>query len=170
MSVCDRTGELHHRPAVEVMVAAMHSGKRNSPGPWSMPPAAPSDPEGAMRTPMATSNSPTDGHSARRKAGLDDLQVHNLRHTVGMRLRKAGVAEDTRADILWHSRQGMTAHYSQAHVHEVRAALELIMNEAGTQNRSLRSLAREARQQRAVPPVPSGSLRQKKNGLDACGI
>ena len=102
--------------------------------------------------------------TARRKAGLDDLHVHDLRHTVGMRLREAGVAEDTRADILWHSRPGMTAHYSQAQVREVRAALELIKNEGDTQNRSLRSLAREARQQRAVSPVPSGSLQQRKTG------
>ena len=29
--------------------------------------------------------------TARRKAGLGDLHVHDLRHTVGMRLREAGV-------------------------------------------------------------------------------
>ena len=96
--------------------------------------------------------------TARKKAGLGDLHVHDLRHTVGMRLREAGIDEDTRADILWHTRPGMTAHYSQAQVREVRAALELIKDEAGLQNRSLRSLAKEARQER----VPSGSLRQEK--------
>jgi integrase len=63
---------------------------------------------------------------ARREAGLGDLHVHDLRHTVGMRLREAGVSEDTRADILCHKRPGMTAHYSQAQVLEIRAALELI--------------------------------------------
>jgi integrase len=35
--------------------------------------------------------------TARRRAGMADLQVHDLRHTVGM--REAGVREDTRADM-----------------------------------------------------------------------
>jgi integrase len=51
----------------------------------------------------------------RARRGLD-LRPHDLRHTVGMRLREAGVSEATRADILWHSREGMTAHYSVAQV------------------------------------------------------
>ena len=33
---------------------------------------------------------------------LDDLRNHDLRHTVGMRLREANVRESTVADILWH--------------------------------------------------------------------
>lgn len=48
---------------------------------------------------------------ARRIAGIPDLHIHDLRHTVGMRLREAGIREETIADILWHARQGMTAHY-----------------------------------------------------------
>jgi hypothetical protein len=31
-----------------------------------------------------------------------------------LRLREAGVSDATRADILWHTREGMTAHYSVA--------------------------------------------------------
>jgi integrase len=41
--------------------------------------------------------------TARRKAGLGDLHVHDLLHTVGMRLREAGVAKNTISDVLWHS-------------------------------------------------------------------
>jgi integrase len=37
-------------------------------------------------------------HNARTKAGLGDLHRHDLRHTVGMRLREAGVAESTIAE------------------------------------------------------------------------
>lgn len=37
--------------------------------------------------------------TARRRAGMADLHVHDLRHTVGMGLREAGVREDTRADM-----------------------------------------------------------------------
>ena len=95
---------------------------------------------------------------ARSKAGLGDLHVHDLRHTVGMRLREAGVAKETRSIILWHKDHGMTAHYSAAQVREVRSALELIIRETGCENRSLRSLAKEARRMR----VPSGSLQQEE--------
>jgi len=38
--------------------------------------------------------------TAREKAGLGDLHVHDLRHTVGMRLREMGVPESCIADVL----------------------------------------------------------------------
>ena len=63
-----------------------------------------------------------------------------------------------RAIILWHKDHNMTTHYSQAQVLEVRDALERIKEETGRENRSLRSLAKEAREGR----VPSESLRQEK--------
>lgn len=81
----------------------------------------------------------------RRKVGLPDLHVHDLRHTVGMRLREAGVAEATISDILWHTRVGMTAHYSVAQVREIYDALERLTSETHRQNRSLAMIAREAR-------------------------
>jgi integrase len=52
--------------------------------------------------PLAMMNN-TAWQQARREIGLPDLHVHDLRHTVGMRLREAGVPESTVADILWHS-------------------------------------------------------------------
>lgn len=107
--------------------------------------------------PVETMNN-TAWQRARREAGLEYLHVHDLRHTVGMRLRECGVREDMRADILWHRNRSMTAHYSQAQVLEVRQALELITEETGQENRSLRSLAKETRAKR----VPSPSLQQKK--------
>ena len=69
--------------------------------------------------------------------------MHDLRHTVGMRLREAGVKEETIADILWHNRRGMTAHYSMAQIVEIRDALELITDERNRFNKSLASLIRE---------------------------
>ena len=47
---------------------------------------------------------------------MTDLHVHDLRHTVGMRLREAGVPESTVADILWPSNPSMTRHYSMAQI------------------------------------------------------
>lgn len=80
---------------------------------------------------------------ARRKAGLPDLHVHDLRHTVGMRLREAGVPESTVSDILWHSSPSMTRHYSQAQIVELFKALEKIKEDSGGWNKSLATLRRE---------------------------
>jgi integrase len=89
------------------------------------------------------------------------LPVHDMRHTVGMRLREAGVSEATRADILWHTREGMTAHYSVAQVLEIRAALELITSERHANNVSLASIIAQQKAAR----VPAVSPRRGKNGL-----
>ena len=81
--------------------------------------------------------------NARRRAGLGDLHVHDLRHTVGMRLREAGVPESTVADILWHSTKTMTQHYSVAQIVELHSALEKIKDDTGRWNKSLAMLKRE---------------------------
>lgn len=94
----------------------------------------------------------------RTKAGLGDLHVHDLRHTVGMRLREAGVAEATRADILWHSTGSMTNHYSVAQLAELHTALEAIKADSGRWNKSLATLRREqeeGRQDVSPPKVPT---------------
>jgi integrase len=99
--------------------------------------------------PVETMNN-TAWQRARQEAGLADLHVHDLRHTVGMRLREAGVREETIADILWHNRRGMTAHYSMAQIVEIRDALELITDERNRFNKSLSMLVRE----KSPPKVP----------------
>ncbi|MEP7099679.1 MAG: hypothetical protein ABI781_04165 [Burkholderiales bacterium] len=68
---------------------------------------------------------------ARKEAGLGDLHVRDLRHTVGMRRREAGVPEGTRADILWHSTPSMTHHYSVPQIVELHAALEEVKDDNG---------------------------------------
>lgn len=81
----------------------------------------------------------------RERAGMSKLRPHDLRHTVGMRLREAGVAESTVSDILWHKRAGMTAHYSVAQVVEIREALEKITSERHANNVSLASIIAQQR-------------------------
>ena len=71
--------------------------------------------------------------------------MHDLRHTVGMRLREAGAREETISDILWHSRGKMTAHYSVAQVHELLDVLNLISGDSNRTNASLEMLYREMR-------------------------
>lgn len=99
--------------------------------------------------------------TARKKAGLDDLHVHDLRHTTGMRLREAGVAQATISDVLWHQRVGTKAHCTTAQVRRICAALEKIVDETGQENRSLRSLAREAKGL-LKSKAPSEALRKEK--------
>lgn len=97
---------------------------------------------------------------ARRQAGIPDLHIHDLRHTVGMRLREAGVREETIADILWHTRQGMTAHYSVAQIDELVEALNRITDERSRVNRSLAMIRRERLGNESPPKVPI----EKKTG------
>lgn len=106
--------------------------------------------------PIETMNN-TAWQGARERTGLGDLHVHDLRHTVGMRLREAGVPESTRADILWHSAANMTQHYSMAQVVELHAALEKISADTGAWNKSLATIRQEqleARAKASPPEVP----------------
>nr|WP_284402347.1 tyrosine-type recombinase/integrase [Acidovorax sp. SUPP2825] len=104
----------------------------------------------------------TGWQTARAKAGMSDLHVHDLRHTVGMRLREAGVAESTVSDLLWHTKKSMTAHYSMAQIVELHAALEKIKADTGTWNKTLTTLRAEHQARlagEATPPkVPQGLL------------
>ncbi|SAI59122.1 Site-specific recombinase XerC [Bordetella ansorpii] len=90
---------------------------------------------------------------ARTKAGLGDLHVHDLRHTVGMRLREAGVSERTQDEILWHSKgNGMTSHYAVAQLGELYDALELIAKPSiAGESLNLHALVRSMQIQAAVP-------------------
>lgn len=110
--------------------------------------------------PIGTMNN-TGWQNARKAARLGDLHVHDLRHTVGMRLREAGVAEGTVSDVLWHSTKNVTQHYSMAQIVELHGALEKIKADSGVWNKTLTTLRAEhqARMAGANPPkVPQGLL------------
>jgi integrase len=81
--------------------------------------------------------------NARKAVSLQDVRIHDLRHTVAVRLREAGVRQETVADILWHSNSSMTAHYSVAQVKELLDALNLIADETNRVNANLEMLFRE---------------------------
>jgi integrase len=87
------------------------------------------------------------------EAGLD-IRLHDLRHTVGMRLREAGVAERTQDEILWHSKGTMTGHYAAAQVRELHDALELIKEPSGRESQNILALVRTR--------VPQKSPTQRK--------
>lgn len=81
--------------------------------------------------------------NARDAVGLQDVRVHDLRHTTAVRLREAGVCQVTIADILWHGKSTITEHYSVAQVRELLDALNLIVDESNRVNASLEMLFRE---------------------------
>ncbi|MEM7704833.1 MAG: site-specific integrase [Pseudomonadota bacterium] len=64
--------------------------------------------------------------SARIRAGLPDLRVHDLRHTFGHRLRAAGVSYEDRQDLLGHKSDRMTTHYSAPDVARLQKAVEQV--------------------------------------------
>jgi len=110
--------------------------------------------------PIQTMNN-TAWQRARREAGLGDLHVHDLRHTVGMRLREAGVPEGTISDLLWHSTPTMTHHYSVAQLVELHSAMEKISKESGQWNRSLATLRAEQEAARGNGTPPKVPLQRK---------
>lgn len=123
----------------------------------------PSKPPKMPYRPIQTMHN-TAWQTARRKAGLGDLHVHDLRHTVGMRLREAGVAESTISDVLWHSKKTMTRHYSVAQIVELHQALEKIKDDSGRWNKSLATLRlehEEARRRLSPHEVPTERQTQK---------
>ncbi|MEI8573551.1 site-specific integrase [Methylomonas sp. LW13] len=67
------------------------------------------------------------GHAwrkARKRAGLEQCRVHDLRHTFGRRLRAAGVSFENRQDLLGHKSNRITDHYCKAELEELQAAVE----------------------------------------------
>ena len=51
---------------------------------------------------------------ARIRAALNQVRVHDLKHTFGRRLRAAGVSFEDRQDLLGHKSGRITTHYSAA--------------------------------------------------------
>jgi integrase len=60
--------------------------------------------------------------NARKRAGLPDVRVHDLKHTFGGRLRAAGVGFEDRQDLLGHKSRRITTHYSGPQLENLIAA------------------------------------------------
>jgi integrase len=58
----------------------------------------------------------------RKKVGLEQVRVHDLKHTFGRRLRAAGVSFEDRQDLLGHKSGRITTHYSAAELSNLIAA------------------------------------------------
>ncbi|MET0013032.1 MAG: site-specific integrase [Sedimenticola sp.] len=69
---------------------------------------------------------------ARRRAGLPQVRIHDLKHTYGRRLRAAGVSFEDRQDLLGHKSGRITTHYSAA---ELENLIEAANRVCGTNSR-----------------------------------
>ena len=67
--------------------------------------------KGKPRKPIRYMNN-TAWQPARKKAGLLQVRVHDVKHTFGRRLRTAGVPLETRNVLLGHKTGDITSHYS----------------------------------------------------------
>jgi len=68
---------------------------------------------------------------ARNKAGLQQVRVHDLKHTFGRRLRAAGVSFEDRQDLLGHRSGRMTTHYSAAELSRLLEAANTVCERNG---------------------------------------
>lgn len=66
---------------------------------------------------------------ARSRAGLEQVRIHDLRHTFGRRLRCAGVAMEDIADLMGHRTSRITTHYSAAEIGNLQRAVNKICSE-----------------------------------------
>jgi integrase len=66
---------------------------------------------------------------ARKRVGLTQVRIHDLKHTFGRRLRAASVSFEDRQDLLGHKSSRITDHYSSAELGNLIAAAEKVCGE-----------------------------------------
>lgn len=74
-------------------------------------------------TPMAPRTAQSIIKNVCRRAGLDDVHVHSLRHTVGYQLRKLGASERDIQDVLGHQNIQTTQIYTHLRDEDLRRKL-----------------------------------------------
>jgi integrase len=67
--------------------------------------------------------------TARKKAGLSQVRVHDLKQTFGRRLRAANVPLETRKVLLGHRNGDITTHYSAPELEELLVAVNKVCEE-----------------------------------------
>ena len=67
----------------------------------------------------------------REAVGLPQVRVHDLKHTLGWRLRAAGVSFEDRQDLLGHRSGRMTTHYSVAELTKLIKAANSVCERNG---------------------------------------
>jgi integrase len=86
----------------------------------------------------------TGWQNARKRAGLSQVRVHDLKHTFGRRLRAAGVSFEDRQDLLGHKSGRITTHYSAAELENLITAANTVCGEKSRKSPALVLLKRKA--------------------------
>ena len=81
---------------------------------------------------------------ARERAVLQQVRVHDLKHTFGRRLRAAGVSFEDRQDLLGHRSGRITTHYSAAELGNLIDAANLVVDEGSRKTPALDLLKKKA--------------------------
>ena len=87
---------------------------------------------------------------ARKRVGLEQVRVHDLKHTFGRRLRAAGVSFEDRQDLLGHKSVRITTHYSRAELENLIAASNRVCEEGSRKSPALVILRKENRREPAT--------------------
>lgn len=74
---------------------------------------------------------------ARKRAGLLQVRVHDLKHTFGRRLRAAGVSFEDRQDLLGHKSGRITSHYSAAELGNLIEAANKVVGQGSRKTPAL---------------------------------
>ncbi len=105
---------LLNAPAREIVERRMAEGD----GPWVFP---------SVRDPSRPrTREPLLWNRVRREAGIEDVRLHDLRHTVASQAALAGVSLPVVARLLGHSDVAMTMRYAHVGDREIEAAAERV--------------------------------------------
>ena len=80
---------------------------------------------------------------ARKRAGLPEVRVRDLKHTFGRRLRAAGVSFEDRQDLLGHKSGRITTHYSAAELRNLIKAANSVADKESRKSPALTILNRK---------------------------
>jgi integrase len=95
------------------------------------------------KRPIETLNN-TGWQEARKRAGLPQVRVHDLKHTFGRRLRAAGVSFEDRQDLLGHRSGRITTHYSAAELANLIEAANRVCDAGSRKTPALVILKKQA--------------------------
>ena len=104
---------------------------------------------------------------ARRRAGLPQVRVHDLKHTFGRRLRAAGVSFEDRQDLLGHRSGRITTHYSAAELARLIEAAERVCT---SRSNSPELVVMRGSIQRAPAKLPQTASQKLGRGAKGLGI
>ncbi len=100
--------------------------------------------------------------SARKRTDLQQVRVHDLKHTFGRRLRAAGVSFEDRQDLLGHKSARITTHYSAAELQNLYKATNKVCERSRKEGLTLTLLRPFAT---GIKAKKQGSLTYLKTGL-----